>query len=77
MAETKHYKLKINGLIKSVTCQHFQKKKEVALLISDSEDFKIRKITRNKEERYNKRVNSLRRYIILKCMHLITEHQTT
>lgn len=28
------------------------KEKEVALLISDREDFKIRKITRNKEEHY-------------------------
>ena len=71
------YRLKVRGWKKVFHANGNQKKAGVAILISDKRDFKIKTITRDKEEHFinDQGVNPRRRYNNSK--YICTQHRST
>ena len=69
---------KVNGWRKIYHVNTNQKKAEVAMLISDRADFKVRKVIRDSEghDTMIKGQFSKKTQQSLTCTHLTTEHQT-
>ena len=66
------YRLKVRGWKKIFHAKGNQKKDGVAILISDEIDFKIKTVTRDKEEHY---MINPRRYN--NCKYVCTQHRST